>query len=146
MPAILGLNVNMKSSAMLIGEVAARFGLATHVLRHWESEGLLSPARVTGARRRYTTEDLYRVATILRAKEAGFPLPEIREMLAAGSQSARREVLVRQHEALRAKMARLRSAMTLLEGALSCTHEDLTTCPHFQSQLEELVSGARSRA
>jgi hypothetical protein len=27
-----------------IGELAARFGLATHVLRHWEDVGLLSPA------------------------------------------------------------------------------------------------------
>ncbi|MER5317779.1 MerR family transcriptional regulator [Streptosporangium roseum] len=28
---------------MTIGDVAARFGPATHVLRHWESMGLLSP-------------------------------------------------------------------------------------------------------
>jgi MerR family copper efflux transcriptional regulator len=34
---MLRLNVDMKS----IGEVATRFGLPTHVLRHWESEGLL---------------------------------------------------------------------------------------------------------
>ncbi|WP_443137105.1 helix-turn-helix domain-containing protein [Kribbella sp. CCNWLW197] len=27
-----------------IGVLAARFGLATHVLRHWEDEGLLTPA------------------------------------------------------------------------------------------------------
>ena len=26
-----------------IGELAERFGLETHVLRHWESEGLLEP-------------------------------------------------------------------------------------------------------
>ncbi|MEU1481969.1 MerR family DNA-binding transcriptional regulator [Streptomyces sp. NPDC005760] len=30
-------------SAMSIGALAARFGLATHVLRHWESMGLLHP-------------------------------------------------------------------------------------------------------
>lgn len=26
-----------------IGELAARFGLSTHVLRHWEAVGLLAP-------------------------------------------------------------------------------------------------------
>ena len=30
---------------MTIGELAARFGLATHVLRHWEAVGLLGPER-----------------------------------------------------------------------------------------------------
>ncbi|MEV4460634.1 MerR family DNA-binding transcriptional regulator [Microbispora sp. NPDC049633] len=44
-------NVGMKSSATIgIGEAAARFGLATHVLRHWEYVGLLTPSRVAGDR------------------------------------------------------------------------------------------------
>ncbi|MEU7915795.1 MerR family transcriptional regulator [Microbispora bryophytorum] len=62
-----GLNVDMKSSATIgIGEAAARFGLATHVLRHWESVGLLTPARVAGDRRRYGPGDLFRVAVLER--------------------------------------------------------------------------------
>jgi MerR family copper efflux transcriptional regulator len=60
MAVIVRLNVDVKS----IGEVAARFGLPTHVLRHWEAEGLLTPARA-GGRRRYTDADLYRVAAIV---------------------------------------------------------------------------------
>src|ERR1044072_4881292 len=79
MPAMLRLNVDMKSS-LTIGEVAAHFGLPTHVLGHWESVGLLSPARVSGERRRYTREDMFRVASIVRAKQAGLPLPAIREI------------------------------------------------------------------
>lgn len=66
MAVIVRLNVDMKS----IGEVAARFGLPTHVLRHWEAEGLLTPARA-GDRRRYTDADLYRVAAILISKGGG---------------------------------------------------------------------------
>ena len=34
-----------KSVIWSIGELAGRFGLETHVLRHWESEGLLDPER-----------------------------------------------------------------------------------------------------
>lgn len=124
--------------------MAAHFALPTHVLRHWESEGLLAPARVRGSHRRYTGDDLYRVATILLAKEVGFPLPDIREMLTAETPRKRRAVLTRHHEVLRGKMAQLQSALTLLEGALSCTHEDMTTCPNFQSELEGRVQAGPS--
>lgn len=59
----------MKSSPMTIGQVAGHFGLPAHVLRHWESVGLLSPVRVEGGRRRYARDDLFRVASIVRAKQ-----------------------------------------------------------------------------
>src|SRR4051794_12544791 len=88
MDAKLRLNVNMKSSgdngasATSIGALAARFGLATHVLRHWESTGLLHPVRDAGGRRRYGADDLTRVATILIFKEAGLGLDTIRSLSA----------------------------------------------------------------
>ncbi|MFI0804087.1 MerR family transcriptional regulator [Amycolatopsis lurida] len=78
-PGIVRLDDDMKSSTLSVSEVAARFGLATHVLRHWESVGLLKPARA-GDRRRYDDNDLYRIAIILRSKEAGLSLEGIREM------------------------------------------------------------------
>lgn len=51
-----------------IGELAARFGLATHVLRHWEDEGLLLTAARVGGRRRYDDAQVARVVMILRGK------------------------------------------------------------------------------
>ncbi|WP_234583722.1 MerR family transcriptional regulator [Micromonospora sp. MH99] len=128
----------MKSSPMTIGEAADHFGLPAHVLRHWESVGLLSPARVTG-RRRYTRDDLYRVASILRAKQAGLSLPDIRAFLAAHDPAARKDVLRRNHSALHARMTALRSALDLLEAGLNCTHEDISTCPNYRAHLTELV-------
>lgn len=136
---MLGLNVDMKSSPMTIGQVADHFGLPTHVLRHWESVGLLCPARVAGDRRRYTHDDLVRVASIVRAKQAGLPLPDIREFLTATHAPARKEVLRRNHGALQARMAALRSALDLLEAGLNCSHEDITTCPNYRAQLTKLV-------
>jgi MerR family transcriptional regulator, copper efflux regulator len=115
-----------------IGEVAARFGLPAHVLRYWESEGLLIPAR-SGDRRRYTDADLRRVAAILISKEAGFELADIRSMLAARSASDRRAVTARQRERLRVRIARAQAALDLLEG--DCTHDDIMACPHFQGLL-----------
>src|ERR1044072_6446664 len=82
MPAMLRLNVDMKSS-LTIGEVAAHFGLPTHVLRHWESVGLLSCVRVLANRRRYTRGEIRRVPSIGRGKQSVLPLREIREILTA---------------------------------------------------------------
>jgi DNA-binding transcriptional MerR regulator len=132
MAVIMRLNVDMKS----IGEVAARFGLPAHVLRHWEAEGLLTPAR-EGDRRRYTEADLYRVAAILVSKEAGFGLPEIRAMLAARSAPDRHEVMARHRERLLARIAQAQAALTMLEGGLECPHDDIMTCPHFQGVLAD---------
>lgn len=117
-----------------IGEVAARFGLPTHVLRYWEAEGLLRPAR-TGDRRRYTEADVQRVAAILVSKEAGFGLADIRAMLAARSAPARQEVIARHRERLLARIASAQAALDMIEG--ECAHDDIMTCPHFQGLLAD---------
>lgn len=116
-----------------IGEVAARFGLPTHVLRYWETQGLLTPAR-TGDRRRYSDAALRRVAAILVSKEAGFGLADIRAMLAAGSAPARGAVMARHRERLQARIARAQAALDMLGG--DCPHVDIMTCPHFQGLLD----------
>ena len=66
----------MKSSGEPIGEAAARFGLDTHVLRYWEDEGLLRPARDGAGRRLFAEDDVVRVAVILRNKAAGMSLDD----------------------------------------------------------------------
>jgi MerR family copper efflux transcriptional regulator len=124
---------------MAIGEIAKRFGLATHVLRHWESMGLLAPARVEGDRRRYGHDDLYRVAVILRAKEAGFTLDDIREMIATGDPAGRRDILLRRHADLTRRIAEAQTSLDLIERALDCDHEDFTGCAHFQAMVAERI-------
>jgi DNA-binding transcriptional MerR regulator len=79
------------------------------------------------------------VASIVRAKEAGLPLPDIRAFLAAHDPAARKDVLRRHHRTLQARMAALRSALDLLEAGLNCSHEDITTCPNYRARLTELV-------
>ncbi|MGW5723383.1 MerR family transcriptional regulator [Amycolatopsis sp. NPDC003865] len=145
MSAMLRLNVDMKSSdaEMSIGEVAQRFGLATHVLRHWESVGLLAPSRVTASRRRYGSADLYRVAVILRAKEAGFSLDDIREMFAAPDPAGRTAVLRRRRAELAARIAAAQASLELIDCALDCDHEDIAECPHFRATVAARISPDR---
>jgi MerR family copper efflux transcriptional regulator len=131
---VTGLDAGMKS----IGEVAARFGLPTHVLRHWEAEGLLSPAR-DGDRRRYTDADLHRVAAILISNEAGFGLADIRAMLGARTAPDRHEVMARHREALLTRIARAQAALDMLEGGQECLHDAIKACPHFRGLLADRV-------
>ncbi|MET7755896.1 MerR family transcriptional regulator [Streptomyces sp. NPDC005389] len=117
---------------MGIGALAERFGLATHVLRHWESMGLLTPARDAAGRRRYRVADLTRVAVILRAKDAGLSLDIIRSLTATADAVQRRNILRAEADALRSRMAAAQASLDLIECALGCEHEDLTQCAHFQ--------------
>ncbi|MFE0102415.1 MerR family transcriptional regulator [Streptomyces sp. NPDC059009] len=115
--------------ALPIGALAERFGLATHVLRHWEAMGLLTPGRDAAGRRRYGAAHLTRVAVILRGKEAGLGLPALRELLATTDPEARRTVLRREQAALRRRIAAARASLDLIDCALDCDHEDLDTLP-----------------
>jgi DNA-binding transcriptional MerR regulator len=124
---------------MSIGEIAARFALATHVLRHWESMGLLAPARVVAGRRRYGPDDLVRVAVILCAKDAGFTLDDIHEMISARDPATRRDILRRRREDLAARIARVRASLELIDCALDCEHEDFTGCAHFQAMVADRI-------
>lgn len=67
---------------MRIGEVASRAGLSTSAIRFYEAEGLLPRAsRTTGGYRDYDSAAVARLSFIARAKEIGFSLPEIRQLL-----------------------------------------------------------------
>ncbi|WP_223771626.1 MerR family transcriptional regulator [Streptomyces huiliensis] len=127
-----------------IGGLAARFGLAPHVLRHWESVGLLRPVRDAGGRRRYGADDLARVATILILKEAGLGLSTIRSLSGTVDRAARREILRPAAEELRARIAAARASLGFIEGGLNCAHEDVTQCPNYRRLIAERV-GERGR-
>ncbi|MGW7691875.1 MerR family transcriptional regulator [Streptomyces asiaticus] len=97
--------------------------------------GLLCPARDTAGRRRYGEADLVRVAVILRAEEAGLGLDTIRALTAATDPAARRDILRREAEALRSRIAAARDSLALVECALGCEHDDLTRCPHYRRRV-----------
>lgn len=63
-----------------ISDLTTEFGCTARALRFYEDEGLISPARV-GLTRVYSKRDRARLAWIMRAKNVGFSLTEIREMI-----------------------------------------------------------------
>jgi len=124
-----------------IGELAARFGVAAHVLRHWEDMGLLSPARRVAGRRAYGPAHVTRVAEILIGKDAGFSLEQLRELFAAPDRDRRQEVLRAQLAQVRERIARLTLSQKLLEHGLRCRHEDYQACPRFQDMVLARLDG-----
>ncbi|MDD5334522.1 MAG: MerR family DNA-binding transcriptional regulator [Rhodoferax sp.] len=63
-----------------ITQLCEEFGITLRALRFYEDKGLLAPRRVNGARV-YTRRDRARLVLILRAKDIGSPLSEIKRYL-----------------------------------------------------------------
>jgi Cu(I)-responsive transcriptional regulator len=67
-----------------IGELAARTGVSSEAIRYYEREGVIPPASRTGAGsyRQYGSADAERLRFVRRARDLGFSLDEVRELLA----------------------------------------------------------------
>ena len=63
-----------------ISDLSAEFGVTARALRFYEDEGLIAPAR-QGLNRIYSRRDRARLAWIVRAKNVGFSLGEIKELI-----------------------------------------------------------------
>ncbi len=130
----------MKSTLWSVGQVADRFGIGTHVLRHWEDKGLLAPERDSAGRRGYRRDDMVRIAIIQRSKTAGMTLEQIGYLLDSGSR-ARREVLAAHVADLDRRMEEMRRSREMTVHALECRAHDVSTCPHFRAGVEDLLAG-----
>ena len=109
--------------ALTTGQLARQAGVGVETLRFYEREGLLpEPARRASGYRQYPPEAVERVRFIRRAQRLGFPLSDVRELLAlrddpaadraevrarAAARLADVERRVRELEALRAELTRL---------------------------------------
>jgi MerR family copper efflux transcriptional regulator len=131
----------MKSSLRSIGDTAASFGLETHVLRHWEDKGLLTPQRDSADRRRYGDDDLVRIAVILRSKAAGMSLDQIAVLLSDDHGPRRHAVLERHIADLDRRMAEMERSRAMAVHAFECEAHDLTRCPGFRSTIADVLAG-----
>lgn len=128
----------MKSTSWSVGEVAERFDLPTNVLRHWEAVGLLAPARDGAGRRRYSRDDVGRVAVILRSKSAGMSLEQVGVLLDSGAKD-RHEVLSAHLSDLDRRMEEMRISREMTQHAFDCKAHDIATCPRFRAQVADLL-------
>lgn len=75
--------MDMRAAPFTIGTVAKRVGVSIDTIRYYEREGLLPPpARRASGYRSYDEAALTQLRFIRKAKDLGFTLEEIRELLA----------------------------------------------------------------
>ncbi|MBY0267000.1 MAG: MerR family DNA-binding transcriptional regulator [Burkholderiales bacterium] len=67
------------SKTYTISDLAQEFDVTTRTLRHYEDEGLVTPARES-LNRIYSHRDRVRLKLALRGKRLGFSLSELREL------------------------------------------------------------------
>jgi DNA-binding transcriptional MerR regulator len=118
----------MTDLSMPIGTLARRVGCKVQTIRYYEQIGLLPPAaRTAGGQRRYGEAHRQKLGFIRHARELGFPLPAIRELLALSDQQesdcARADRIARrQLEAVNRRISMLTRLRSELERMLRHRH------------------------
>jgi len=85
------------TTPLSIGTVAKRVGVTIDTIRYYEREGLLpAPVRRASGYRSYAEGTLVQLRFIRRAKDLGFTLEEIRELLALSTDRERGVKTVKQ--------------------------------------------------
>jgi Cu(I)-responsive transcriptional regulator len=120
---------------MNIGEAAERSGVSAKMIRHYETIGLISAARQANGYRSYGPDDVAVLRFIRHARDLGFPLEDVRKLLALwrdrGRTSAEVKRLALAHiAALEEKAAALRAmAESLRHLAAHCHGDGRPDCP-----------------
>ena len=121
---------------MNIGKAAKASGVSAKMIRHYESIGLLPGAdRSANGYRDYGTDDLHRLKFVRRARELGFSMERIRDLLSLWSDRDKGNAEVRAvanaHIAeLETQALRLQEMIGTLRSLVrSCRGESRADCP-----------------
>jgi len=115
---------------MNIGEAARASGVSAKMIRYYEQTGLIPPARRSSSDYRvYDDTDIHRLRFIRRARDLGFPVGEIGNLLDLWHDSARHSAdvkrLAQAHiDALQHKIEGLQQMAATLQTLINCCAGD----------------------
>ncbi len=134
----------MTTPSLTIGQAAERSGVSAKMLRHYESLGLLpSVARSDSGYRLYGDREVHTLRFIRRARDLGFSIAEINDLLALWQNRRRASAQVKRiaqaHLAeLDRRLADLQAMRRSLAALADCCHgDDRPDCPI----LDDLAQG-----
>lgn len=134
---------------MNIGEASAASGVSAKMIRYYEQAGLIPPAdRSQAGYRVYDDADVHRLRFVRRARDLGFAVAEISELLDLWNNRSRRSAdvkrLAQAHIAdLQDRIAKLQQmSATLQTLADCCVGDDRPDCPILEGL--EAPAGDRS--
>lgn len=141
----------LQTRGLGIGEIAARTGLAVSAIRHYESEGLVTPARTAGGTRQFSRSDIRRLSFVRIAQGLGFSIAEIRAALAGlpdrrtptKSDWARLSAGFRAE--LDARIARMVALRDRLDSCIGCGCLSLDVCALYNSEDRAAQRGSGPR-
>jgi MerR family copper efflux transcriptional regulator len=134
----------MSEQLLNIGEAAKRSGVSAKMVRHYESLGLLPAVhRTESGYRQYGEREVHTLKFIRRARDLGFSMAEIAQLLKLWQNRRRSSAEVhrianRHVDDLKRKLAEMEAMKRSLEHLIHCCHgDDRPDCPI----LDELGTG-----
>lgn len=116
------------ANGLTIGQLAERAGIGVETVRYYEKEGLLDqPRRPIGSVRRYGREALERLAFVHEAKELGFTLKEIRDLIELRSNPQTDAAAVRGRAV--AKLSQIERKLMQFDRMRATLRDLLSRCP-----------------
>jgi MerR family transcriptional regulator, copper efflux regulator len=115
---------------MNIGSAAERSGVSAKMVRHYESLGLLADVeRTDGGYRQYDVRHVHTLRFIKRARELGFSMEEIGELLGLWQNRRRASASVRRiakahAQSLARRIEAMQAMQRTLENLIHCCHGD----------------------
>ncbi len=136
---------------MNIGEAARASGVSAKMIRYYESTGLIAAAgRTASGYRTYSDADVQVLRFIRRARDLGFSVERIAELIALWRDRTRqsgdvKRIATAHIEGLRQRIAEMQEMMdTLQHLADACCGDDRPDCP-ILSDLGTGPAAARNR-
>lgn len=121
---------------MNIGQASAASGVSAKMIRYYEQTGLLPPAgRTESGYRVYTAADVHKLRFVRRARDLGFSVAEVADLLALWNDRSRhsadvKRVAQRHIGELRERMDDLGQMLDTLQTLVdSCAGDDRPDCP-----------------
>jgi Cu(I)-responsive transcriptional regulator len=120
---------------MNIKIVSERTGLPAKTIRYYEDIGLITPARGENGYRKFSENDLHKLAFVGRARHLGFSIEDCRNLLALwgdnGRSSADVRAIAQSHlEQIEAKLRELAEMRdTLARLVHCCAGDNRPDCP-----------------